>query len=372
MKLSDMILKATEHDTVSPDADQIIRMAQTHSAKSQKYRPHLRTAAVIAAVLCLLTVTLYAVGILSGFAAGFTVPMESGGVQVIKYDSDNHAVAWTITEVWFDSYNLHIGGSVQTPDILDADKNYVISATFRSAHDDETYYLDGTVYPNGTDTIPFIMSARTITNGDGDAYRASLPDEKITLGLTIESIYWLPEEYEGQLDLRDYLVYPGTWDYTIAFTQQEHSDTVTLNGQYTENTAEAVIAETIKLNPFTLEIDGQNLMRSDNTRYHIWFRMTDGTYLFKSRGMFMDTSGNWIAYDNSTPEKLAISFWAPIDVDQVEAIIIADVHGFGTQRWEDSEIETYYIETPDEWNIVTEHDGAVWETWKVLAEIPLR
>ena len=372
MKLSDMILKATEHDTASSDAEQILRIAKQANTVRQAHRPHLRTAVIVAAVLCLLTATLYAAGVLSGFSAGFTVPLESGGVQVLKYNSDNSAVEWTVSEVWFDSYNLHIGGSVKTDVPLDPEKNYVISALFRVENDRETYYLDGTVYPNGTDTVPFVMSARTVTDGAGGAFRAYLPEEKITLDLTVDAFYWMPDDFTGQLDISEYLVCPGTWDFTLSFTQQEHSDTVTLTGPFSENTDEAVIAETVKLNPFTLEIDGQNLLRSDNTRYNIWIRMTDGTYLFKGRGIFLDSSGNRIAYDNSTQEKLAVSFWAPIDVENAEAVIITDAHGYGDQKWDDPAFENHYIEDPDALNIVTEHEGAVWETWKVLAEIPLK
>ena len=372
MKLSDMILKATEHDTASSGAEQILRIAKQNNTIRQSHHPHLRTAVVIAAVLCLLTATLYAAGVLSGFAEGFAVPLKSGGVQVLQSDSDNPAVEWTINEVWFDSYNLHIGGIVKTPEPLDSEKSYVISAMFRTENDDETYYLDGTAYPNGTDSVPFVMSARTVTDGSGGAFRAFLPDEKITLDLTIDAFYWMPEDFVGQLDMRDYLVCPGTWDYTLAFTRQEHRDTITLTGSFTENTDEAVIAETVKFNPFTLEIDGKNLMRSDYTRYNIWIKMKDGTYLFKARGMYLDESGNRIAYDNSTPEKLVISFWAPIDMENAEAIIIADAHGFGDQKWEDPEIETHYIEDPDALHIITDHDEPVWESWKILAEIPLK
>ena len=65
MKLSDMILKATAHDTASPGADRIIALAHETQAQHRKSRTPLRIAAVIAAALCLMTVTLYAAGVLS-------------------------------------------------------------------------------------------------------------------------------------------------------------------------------------------------------------------------------------------------------------------------------------------------------------------
>lgn len=251
MKLSDIILTATEHDTASPDAEQILTIAKAETTK--RYRTPLRTAAILAAVLCVLTATLYAAGVLSGFARGFSVPMESGDVRVLAYESDNAAAEWSITEVWYDSYNLHIGGTVKTADILDPAQTYKASASFRSAGDDETYYLDGTLYPNGTDTVPFVMSAPTVTDGTGGKFRPGWTKETAEIDLTIDLIHLQPENMIGQWDTRDYAVYTGTWSCTLAFTKQEHSDTVTVTGSFSGTTEEAVTAEQVKLSPFTLK-----------------------------------------------------------------------------------------------------------------------
>jgi len=375
MKLSDMILKATEHDTASLDADQIIAIVHEPHTGHRKNRTPLRIAAVIAAALCLMTVTLYAAGVLlSGFAAGFTAPISSGGVQVLAQKSDNPDVVWNITESWYDRYNLHIGGSVTTPDILDADRTYRVSGMFRADDDGETFYLDGALYPNGTDTVPFVMSAPTVTDGEGGKFRPGWEKEKIKVDLTIERIYLEPKNIDGQWDIADFLVYPGNWSYTLSMTRQEHRDTVTVTGVFSGTTEEAVTADKVKLSPFTLEIDGEHLMRHNNTRYNIWLKMKDGTYSLKGRGIFRDESGNYIAFDDSDDDRIAVSFIQPIDVSQTESIIIADKHGFGGEGLADpaeEDFECHPIADPDALNVITETDGAVWEMWKVLLEIPL-
>ncbi len=375
MKLSDMILKATADDTASPGVDQIIAIAHEMQTQHRNSRTPLRIAAVIAAALCLLTVTLYASGVLSGFAAGFTAPISSGGVQILAQESDNPDVVWKITESWYDSYNLHIGGSVTLPDILDAGLSYRATGLFRTEEDGETYYLDGALYPNGTNTVPFVMSAPTVTDGEGGKFRPGWKKEKIKVKLTIEQIYLEPEDITGQWDITDSLVYPGNWDYTLSLTQQEHRDTLNLTGLFSGTTEQAITAKQVKLSPFTLEIDGENLMRFNNTRYNIWIRMTDGTYALKGRGIFRDESENWIAYDDSDDDRIAVSFHQPIDVTQAEAIIIADAHGFGGEDLSyaaDAGFVCHPISDPDKLNVVTDTDGAVWETWKVLLEIPLK
>lgn len=374
MKLSDMILKATAHDTASANADRILELAHTQTAERSPKRRHVRAIAVIAAALCLLTVTLYAAGVLSGFAAGFTAPISSGGVQVLSQASDNPDVEWTVNESWYDSYNLHIGGSVTTPDILDANLSYRVTGMFRAEDDGEIYYLDGSLYPNGTATVPFVMSAPTVTDGEGDKFRPGWEKEKIKVDLTIEQIYLEPENIDGQWDIADSLVYPGNWNYTLSLTQQEHRDTVTVTGVFSGTTGEAVTADKVKLSPFTLEIDGEHLMRHNNTRYNIWLKMKDGTYALKGRGIFRDKSGNYIAFDDSDDDRIAVSFIQPIDVSQAESIIIADKHGFGGEGLADTaeeDFECHPIADPDALNVVTDIDGAVWEMWKVLLEIPL-
>ena len=375
MKLSDMILHATAQDTASGDVDHILSLAHAQAIESNHKRGHLRIAAVIAAALCLLTVTLYATGALSGFAAGFTAPISSGGVQVLAQASDNPNVTWAITESWYDSYNLHIGGTVTTPDILDPEKSYKATALFHGANDGETYYLDGTLYPNGTDTVPFVMSAPTVTDSESGKFRPGWDKEKIKVKLTIEQIYLEPKTITGQWNITDYLVYPGNWNYTLSLTQQEHRDTLTLTGPFSGATAEAVTANQVKLSPFTLEIDGEHLMRSNHTRYNIWLKMKDGTYALKERGMFRDASGNYIAFDDSADDRIAVSFVQPIDVSQVEAIILADAHGFGGAELADAAefgFISYPVANPAALNVITDTEGEVWEMWKVLLEIPLK
>lgn len=374
MKLSDMILQATAHDTASPDADRIIALACQPHARNRKNRTPMRIAAVIAAALCLMTVTLYASGILSGFGAGFDAPVSAGGVQVLSQSSDNPDVVWSITESWYDSYNLHIGGSVTTPDILDAEQNYRVTGMFRAEDDGETYYLDGALYPNGTDTVPFVMSAPTVTDGKGGKFRPGWEKEKIKVDLTIEQINLEPENIDGQWNIADFLVYPGNWSYTLSLTQQEHSDALTLTGPFSGTTEEAVTAEQVRLSPFTLEIDGTHLLRDNGSRYNIWLKMKDGTYALKGRGIFRDESGNYIAFDDSDDDRIAVSFVQPIDVPQAESIIIADKHGFGGEGLADTaeeDFECHPIADPDALNVITDIDGEVWEIWKVLLEIPL-
>lgn len=375
MKLSDMILQATAHDTASGNADEILRIARTQKSEQMAPRTRLRAAAIIAAALCLLTVTLYASGILSGFAAGFDAPLSSGGVRILSQDSENGDVVWTITESWFDSYNLHIGGTVKTPDILDEGQNYRASGLFCTENDAQTYYLDGALYPNGTNTVPFVMSAPTVTDGEGGKFRPGWEKEKIKVDLTIEQIYLEQENITGQWDIADTQVYPGNWSYTLSLTQQEHSDTLTMTGPFSGTSEEALTAEFVKLSPFTLEIDGANLMRFNNTRYNIWIRMTDGTYILKGRGMFRDESGNYIAFDGSANDRIAVSFAQPIDVTQAEAIIIADKHGFGSEEphgAEEAGFACHLLEDPDALHVITDAKGAVWELWEVLLEIPLK
>ena len=178
MKLNEMITTATEHDVASASAEQILCAANTHTP-GKAYRPRMRAAAVIAAALCLLTVTLYASGVLSGFGTAFTVPLESGEVRVLAQTTDNTDVVWSITEVWYDSYNLHIGGTVTLPLIPQEDVVYKASGRFRTGSPEEIYYLDGTLYPNGTETVPFVMSAPTVTDGEGGARRPGWEEEEV-------------------------------------------------------------------------------------------------------------------------------------------------------------------------------------------------
>ena len=91
--------------------------------------------------------------------------------------------------------------------------------------------------------------------------------------------------------------------------------------------------------------------------------------------MFRDARGNYIAFDDSAHDRIAVSFVQPIDVSQVEAIVLADAHGFGGAELADAAefgFISYPVANPAALNVITDTEGEVWEIWKVLLEIPIK
>lgn len=373
MKLNEIILAATEKDLAGCDADSILARAKQMPARRKL--AGWKKALIIAAAACLFVGTASAAVLLSGFGTAFDRPVDPGHVEVLDENTDNGEVVWKITETWFDNYMLHIGGTVTTPEPLDPNGEYMVLCYFKEPGATTHHALPGYIFPSGGRESAFIFSGRTRW-GDTSVL-TGFEDSEIMLELRICYFHDVALVPKTGGDIADYVIIPGEWRYTVHLESRD-KNIVGADGRYESlwpNESSAVVTS-VKLTAFSLEINGEDLTYSYNTRDEgrkkapllIWLKMKDGTLLFKSKGNFANKD-SYVQYRECTDESIIYLFGKPIDPTEVESIVFNYGGVFITQA---TPTAKEYHSSENGWECypcIDETDKL--EAWLPLIEIPL-
>lgn len=364
MKRRDVILSAMEEDMAAGSLHAILnKTKEKRSVRAGKI------VLILAAAAAVLTVSVSAALVLSGFGAVFDVPLDVGCVEILDHASTNADLTWMLNEVWFDEYNLYVGGSVTTPDVLSADGRYLAVCSARAAGETEARTMIARLFPNGETTVPFILSwgpgefhheAGGVWTGHG--YTADTITLELTIG-ALEDLSGLAPE--GEAAAGELVVYPGEWHYTLKLTSTDTSGIYVDERHAGENDAgEPVAVAAVSLNPFTLEITGENLLDAKGEPYKICLRMKDGTLLGKESGVFAHT-GNRFRFADWTEAYLLFCFEKPIALSAVDAVVLMENCATFPMGAEDVLLKegwTYYVSPEDETRL---------EGWTTVLEVPL-
>lgn len=383
MRQKDLISLAMKKDLSAGDLDAILHRVKNQQEKKGGYRMHFNKVWIAAAIFCVMTVSVSAAIVLSGFGSVFNVPIDTGKVEILDTVSTNKDVTWNITEVWFDENNLHIGGSVTTPDVLATDGKYLAICSIKEPGDSEHRGITVHLFPNGEKTVPFIVSGFQYRDNSGSWIRHGYPGDTVTLELSfgwLQDLTDMPSDYVGSAE--DFVIYPGTWTYTAKLTSNDETGiylSETIDGVNCDG--EAFQVNSVSVNPFTLEITGDNLMYTHeasyynkqedkyypeirDTEYAVFIRMQDGTLLGKESGIFAHTE-NRIEHRNCSENHMLFCFDKPIDHEQIVSILFVqewatfpkNAEAFlGENGWD------YYVSPEDEERL---------EGWKTVLEIPM-
>lgn len=374
MKQKDLISAALKEDLSAGDLDAILRRVQNQQEKKGGYRMRFNKVWIAAAIFCVMAVSVSAAIMLSGFESVFNVPIDTGTVEILDTVSTNKDVTWNITEVWFDENNLHIGGSVTTPDILAKDGKYLAICYVKEPGDTEHRGLIAYLFPNGEKTVPFIVSGFQYRDDSGNWIRHGYPGDTVTLELNfgwLQDLTDMPPDYVGSS--KDFVIYPGTWTYTAKLTSNDETGIyLTDHIEKTNLKGEIISVDSVSVNPFTLEIIGENLMYASESdaedayphEYAVFIRMQDGTLLGKKSGIFAHTM-NRIDYSDCSEEHLLFCFNKPIDPGQITSIVFLQEWAMFPKDAEDFLAKNgwdYYVSPEDEARL---------EGWKTVMEIPM-
>jgi len=386
IRLSELIIKATDADLKGSDMESIINIAKAGKnprIKSEKH--HFRTAAAIAAVFCILTASVSAALKLTGFDTVFDVPVDRGSVVVLESSSTNSDVEWDITDVWFDEYNLHIGGSVTTPEPLDTDGRYIALCYYRQPHEEKNGIMAAYIYPTeGENTAPFYMQSYHARGDDGGFERIGYSGDRVTLELKFMYLHDTSEMPENtEIQIKDYTVIDGEWTYTAELKSADNT-AVSLKKRYEAASLEGGIlrVDEIFINPFTMKLTGENFTYtykaavkneygeySDVTErqgfYSVWLRFDDGRLLGKESGLYADNT-NRVEFSEESENGLLFCFDKPIDTDSIKSVMIVRNY-IHTEKDAVSGLVsdgTWTVhELPD--------DSKMIEAWQVMLEIPI-
>ncbi len=369
MKTAEGIREAMKKDLEAGEVNAILTAAKAekHTGIPKKSRKVL----VLAAAVCLLTVSVSAAAVLSGFGTAFAVPLETGGVEVLDVRSTNEDVSWEITEVWFDEYNLYLGGNVTTPEPLDMEGEYKAICYVREPEDAfSMMILD--IFPNGTLSSPFVMQTTNTGKDNGNLGRIGVTGEEIILEVSFALFHDQNQKPEVLAsDRPEFLAYPGRWVYTLAFTKQAEEGILVDDGFTAKGTdGDTVTVDSVRINPFTLEITGEHLTyRRENstgesvTDYIIWLKMEDGTLLGKENWNFANMDNRFESrYTDDT--RILCCFDNPVDLTQIQSILFVSDWATFPDSAEDFLIRDgwEYYEDPA--------DPTKLEGWKTVMEIP--
>ena len=367
MKQKDLISLAIKKDLSAGDLDTILYRVKNQQEKKGGYRMRFHKVWIAAAILSVMVVSVSAAIVLSGFGAVFHVPIDTGTVEILDTVSTNKDVTWNITEVWFDENNLHIGGSVTTPDVLSTEGKYLAICNIKEPGDSEYRGITAYLFPNGEKTIPFIVSGFQYCDDSGNWIRDGYPGDTVTLELCfgwLQNLTDMPSDYVGSME--DFVIYPGTWTYTAKLTSNDETGiylSETIDG--VNRDGEAFQVNSVSVNPFTLEIIGDNLLYThEDTEYAVFIRMQDGTLLGKETGVFAHTE-NRIEYLNCSEDHMLFCFDKPIDHEQIVSILFVQEWATFPKNAEDFLGENgwdYYVSPEDEGRL---------ECWKTVLEIPI-
>lgn len=374
MKQKDLISLAMKEDLSAGELDVILHRVKNQQEKKGGYRMRFHKVWIAAAILCVMTVSVSAAIMLSGFGTVFHVPVDTGTVEILDTVSSNHDVTWDITEVWFDENNLHIGGSVTTPDVLAKNGKYLAICSIKDPGDAEHRGIVVHLFPNGEKTVPFIVSGFQYRDDSGNLVRHGYPGDTVTLELSfgwLKDLTDMPSDYEGSAE--DFVIYPGTWTYTAKLTSNDETGIyITDHIEKNNMKGEKMMVDSVSVNPFTLEITGSNLLyvsESDTEdsyphEYAVFICMQDGTMLGKESGIFAHTE-NRIEYHNCSEDHMLFCFDKPIDHEQIVSILFVQEWATFPKNAEDFLGENgwdYYVSPEDEGRL---------EGWKTVLEIPI-
>lgn len=375
MKLNEIINEATQQDYIGCDADSILAKAQIQRTARPRYSG-IKKVILIAAAICLVVGSISAATLFSGFETAFGHKIDTGHVEVLSSSTDNPDVIWNITETWFDEYNLHIGGTVITPQPLDVSGDHRVMCYYKIPGEETQRLMPGYIFPSGEKESAFLVSGGTVGHGDGTFTRTGFDEEKVTLELKFCMLhdYALVPKIDGEsYFIEDYITIPGEWTYTVDL--ESHDEQVLRwNGRQESQapaSSEAVVTA-VTINAFSMEITGDNLTFSYNTTdgkaeasLDVWLRMKDGTYLNKQNGIFANTE-NRVEYRKTTDEFLIFCFENPIDINEVESVIL---HADWLTIPADG--EDFLIRDGFEYYPSTEAEENRLEAWIPVMEIPL-
>ncbi|MBO5257888.1 MAG: hypothetical protein J6C42_10365 [Clostridia bacterium] len=375
MKLNEIINEATQQDYIGCDADSILAKAQIQRTARPRYSG-IKKVILIAAAIALVVGSISAVTLLSGFETAFGHKIDTGHVEVLSSSTDNPDVIWNITETWFDEYNLQIGGTVITPQPLDVSGDHRVMCYYKIPGEETQRLMRGYIFPSGEKESAFIVRGGTVGHGDGTFTRTGFDEEKVTLELKFCMLYdyALVPKIDGEsYFIEDYITIPGEWTYTVDLESRDEQ-VLRWNGRQESQapaSSEAVVTA-VTINAFSMEITGDNLTFSYNTTdgkaeasLDVWLRMKDGTYLNKQNGNFANTE-NRVEYRKTTDEFLIFCFENPIDINEVESVIL---HADWLTIPADG--EDFLIRDGFEYYPSTEAEENRLEAWIPVMEIPL-
>ncbi len=264
-----------------PTAQEIIRAANRRKA------PTKRLVVLTAAAAALLGISVSAALALGGFERAFGARVDTGEVEVVSEIADEAEFEIAVTEVWFDENNLHLGGTVTTPEPLEPDGRCEIPAYLTLNGGDELQSV-AKIYPTGERESLFVLSAPTGVDG-----------ETAEIGLRFERIYdWSRELGDAHID--DYTVYFGEVSLVL--------DVKSAAKNPLRGSCDGISAT---LNEFTLELDG------DLGEYHaVFVRLSDGSLIGREQGE--------IKLSSRRDGGLLMTLAKPLDLTKVESVVIVD------------------------------------------------
>ena len=378
MKLNEIILAATECDLAGCDVDSILARAKQMPPARRKLAVWKKVL-IAAAAACLFVGTASAAVLLSGFGTVFDRPVDPGHVEMLDESPDNEEVVWKFTETWYDENIIFLGGTVTTPEPLDPAGEYMASCGIKvPGADIYSDSLNVYIYPVGERESAFLMYCNLLRQKSDFMTQAKNEDGSVTLELTVYEFHDLrftPKDRSYTSDDIEVL-FPGPWIYTVRLESNDEKK-IRLDGRYESMWPDqsAAVVTSVRLTAFSLEIIGEDLTYSYNTRDEgrkqapllMWLKMKDGTLLFKSKGIFADKD-SYVHYRECTDESLIYLFGDPIDPTEVESVVFYT----GVFLLEaTSEIEEYYSSEKG-WKCYPSIDeSGKLEVWLPLIEIPL-
>jgi len=375
MKLNEIIAEAEKQTYAHCDADSILAQAQT----TMTTRPRsscIKKIILIATAICLVVGTISAVTVLGGFETAFGQKIDTGHVEVLSSSTDNPDVVWNITETWFDEYNLQIGGTVITPQPLDISGDHRVFCYYKIPGEDTFRLMPGYIFPSGENESAFLVRGGTVGHGDGIFTRTGFDGDQVTLELKFCMLYdyaLIPHINGESYFIEDYITIPGEWTYTVHLESHDEQVIHWSGRQESQvpTSSEAVVA-TVTINAFSMEITGENLTYSYNstegrqeTGIGVWLKMKDGTYLNKGNGNFAHTE-NRVEYSKTTEEVLIFCFENPIDINEVESVIL-----FADWLTIPADGQDFLIRDGFEYYPSMEEEEGRLEAWIPVMEIPL-
>lgn len=378
MKLNEIIMAATEEDLVGCDADSILARAKQLPARRKL--AGWKKALIVAAAACLFAGTASAAVLLSGFGTVFERPVDPGHVEVLDESPDNEEVIWKFTETWYDKNIIFLGGTVTTPEPLDPAGEYMASCGIK-VPGDEIYsdFLSVYIYAVGERESAFLMYCNLLRQKSGFMTQTKNEDGAVTLELTVHEFHDHRFTPKGRPYTSDDIevLFPGPWIYTVQLESNDEKN-IRLDGRYESMWPDrsSAVVTSVELTAFSLEINGEDLTYSYNTRDEgrkkapllIWLKMKDGTLLFKSKGNFANKD-SYVQYRECTDESIIYLFGKPIDPTEVESIVFLYGGVFITQA---TPTAKEYHSSENGWECypcIDETDKL--ETWLPLIEIPL-
>lgn len=376
MKLNEIILAATEEDLAGCDADSILARAKQMPARRKL--AGWKKVLIIAAAACLFVGTASAAVLLSGFGTAFERPIDTGRVDVLDASPDNEEVIWKFTETWYDKNIIFLGGTVTTPEPLDPAGEYMAVCGIK-VPGDKIYsdFLNVYIYAVGERESAFLMYCNLLRQKSDFMTQAKNEDGSVTLELTVYEFHDLRFTPKGRPYTSDDIevLFPGPWIYTVQLESNDEKN-IRLDGRYESMWPDrsSAVVTSVKLTAFSLEINGEDLTYSYNTRDEgrkkapllIWLKMKDGTLLFKSKGIFANKDSD-IHYRECTDASIIYLFGKPIDPTEVESMILYEA--FGTTPTNPA-AEEYYTKNGIVFYPSPDEIGKT-ETWLPLIEIPL-